>query len=257
MSDVVEAVAVVVPAHDEEETIEACVESIFSAARRSRWRLPVSVCIVADRCTDNTEQRVRHVGSEIARFEVVSQVRSRPLGAVRNLGARRAVALLPRVRIDRLWLLHTDADTTVPETWIDDHLRHAHRSADAVAGRADVQDYSAITARAQRRYQEHLRSSENQLTHCHVYGANLGVRANLFRAVGGFPDISNGEDHGLWCRLLEAGASVRQPNDVRVRTSGRTHGRASGGLANLLRTLSLEEATNSSWWSPRSSTMPR
>ncbi|MFR9728084.1 glycosyltransferase [Saccharopolyspora sp. MS10] len=254
MSDVVAAVAVVVPAHDEEETIAACVGSVLDAAHRSRWRLPVSVCVVADRCTDGTEQRLRHlVSDEIARVEVLPQHRPRPLGVVRNLGARRALASLPRTPLDRTWLLHTDADTAVPETWIDDHLRYAHRGADAVAGRADVQDYGAITARAQRRYQEHVRSGEHGLTHCHVYGANLGVRASLFRAVGGFPGVANGEDHGLWARLVGAGASVCQPNDVRVRTSGRTLGRASGGLADLLRTLSLDDSRPS----PRSDSAPR
>ncbi|WP_243789351.1 glycosyltransferase family 2 protein [Saccharopolyspora gloriosae] len=244
MSGEVEAVAVVVPAHDEEETVEACVRSIIAAAHRCG--LPVSVCVVADRCTDRTEHRARNLAGEFERFAVVSQSRPRSLGAVRDLGSRCAMALLPPVRAERLWLLHTDADSTVPATWIDDHLRHAFGGADAVAGRADVADYSAITARAQHRYQEHVRCGEGRFTHSHVYGANLGVRADAFRAVGGFPDVSTGEDHGLWLSLVEHGAAVRQPNDVRVRTSGRTRGRAPGGLADLLRTLACDEAMLSS-----------
>lgn len=245
MSGEVDAVAVVVPAHDEEETIDACVRSIIAAARRSCRRLPVSVCVVADRCTDGTEHLAREAGGEFDRFVTVSRSRPRPLGAVRNFGSRCATALLPRVRAERLWLLHTDADSTVPVTWIDDHLRHAFGGADAVAGRADVQDYSAITVRAQHRYQEHVRRGEDRFTHSHVYGANLGVRADVFHAVGGFPEVLTSEDHGLWLRVVEAGAAVCQPNDVRVRTSGRTQGRAPGGLAALLRTLACEEAVSS------------
>lgn len=242
MSGEVDAVAVVVPAHDEEKTVEACVHGILAAARRSRRRLPVSVCVLADHCTDRTENLARHAAGDDDLFSVVPQSRPRSLGAVRNLGSRAAVALLPRVPAERLWLLHTDADSAVPVTWIDDHLRHAFGRADAVAGRADVQDYSAITARAQHRYQEHVRRGEHRFTHSHVYGANLGVRGDFFHAVGGFPDARTGEDHGLWLKLAEAGAAMRQPNDVRVRTSGRTQGRAPGGLAELLRTLAREES---------------
>ncbi|GAB2682327.1 glycosyltransferase [Saccharopolyspora gloriosae] len=245
MSGEVDAVAVVVPAHDEAATVEACVRSVIAAARRSRLRLPVSVCVVADRCTDGTERLARDAGDGFDRFATVPRARPRPLGDVRNLGVRCARALLPRVRAERLWLLHTDADGTVPVTWIDDHLRHAFDGADAVAGRADVQDYSAITVRAQHRYQEHVRRGEDRFTHSHVYGANLGVRADVFRAVGGFPEVFTGEDHGLWLKLAEAGAAVRQPNDVRVRTSGRTRGRAPGGLAALLRTLTCEGTISS------------
>jgi hypothetical protein len=46
-----------------------------------------------------------------------------------------------------------------------------------------------------------------------------------------------GEDHGLWRRLQGAGHPVVQPTDVAVRTSARLHGRAAGGLADLLRAL--------------------
>ena len=74
-------------------------------------------------------------------------------------------------------------------------------------------------------------------THRHVYGANLGVRADAYLDVGGFPPDGAGEDHGLWGRLRAAGYTLAQPVGVRVRTSARLHGRADGGLAGLLRSL--------------------
>ena len=79
-------------------------------------------------------------------------------------------------------------------------------------------------------------------THRHVYGANLGVRADAYLAVGGFPPDGPGEDHGLWRRLGAAGYSLAQPTGVRVRTSARLHGRADDGLAGLLRSLHRTEA---------------
>jgi hypothetical protein len=68
-----------------------------------------------------------------------------------------------------------------------------------------------------------------------VYGANLGVRADAYLAVGGFPPVGAGEDAALWRALAAAGLPTASPTSVRVRTSGRLHGRARGGLADLLR----------------------
>ena len=39
-------------------------------------------------------------------------------------------------------------------------------------------------------------------THRHVHGANLGVRADLLDAVGGWRRLHTGEDHDLWQRAL-------------------------------------------------------
>ena len=74
-------------------------------------------------------------------------------------------------------------------------------------------------------------------THGHAYAANLGVRADGFAQVGGFPPVVCGEEHALLARLRGADLRVVSPNDVRVRTSARTRGRAAGGLADLLSAL--------------------
>jgi hypothetical protein len=74
--------------------------------------------------------------------------------------------------------------------------------------------------------------------HEHVYGANLGVRADAYRAVGGFHSLTSGEDRDLWSRLENAGYPLARPTSAPVRTSARTNGRASGGVAELLKRLS-------------------
>ena len=48
----VEAAGVVVPAHDEETLLPACLAALRGAA--SALRLPVHVVLVADACTDQT-----------------------------------------------------------------------------------------------------------------------------------------------------------------------------------------------------------
>jgi hypothetical protein len=73
--------------------------------------------------------------------------------------------------------------------------------------------------------------------HDHVYGANLGVRADAYLDVGGFPDVPVGEDQHLVDRLAERGHQLSRTTEVRVVTSGRLRGRAVGGLADHLAVL--------------------
>ena len=48
----IEAVGVVVPAHDEETLLPACLRALRRAARR--LSVPVHVLVAADSCTDRT-----------------------------------------------------------------------------------------------------------------------------------------------------------------------------------------------------------
>jgi hypothetical protein len=220
-----QAVAVVVPARDEAERIDACLRSVRVALAGSG--LPGAVCVVADRCVDGTEAvAARHA-------DVVRNTAARTIGELRTLGARRLLTRLPA----RTWLLSTDADTVVPPSWVADHLRHARLGADAVAGVVDLDDPEALPPDVLCRYTDLVRAGTGADRHTHAYAANLGVRAEAFLQVGGFPAVPSGEEHALLARLRAAGRRVVCPVDVRARTSARTRGRAVGGLADLLRGL--------------------
>jgi hypothetical protein len=171
------------------------------------------------------------------------------VGAVRDLGVRLTLERLRPQPLDATWLLHTDADTTVPPDWALAHLRYARAGACGVAGLADLSGGNRLSIAAQRQYHALVCDGLDGDRHMHVYGANLGVRADAYVAVGGFPTDGPGEDHGLWRRLDEAGYRLTCPTAVRVRTSARLRGRAAGGLADLLRTL------DSGWapWEPSTS----
>jgi hypothetical protein len=159
------------------------------------------------------------------------------VGAVRDLGVRLALERLHPRPLDATWLLHTDADTTVPPDWALAHLLHARSGACGVAGPADLGGGNRLSAAAQQQYHALVCDGLDGDRHMHVYGANLGVRADAYVAVGGFPPDGPVEDHGLWRRLYEAGYRLACPTAVRVRTSARRRGRAAGGLADLLRSL--------------------
>ena len=129
----------------------------------------------------------------------------------------------------------------MPPDWVRAHLQHAADGVHAVAGLADLAATDHLAAGALWRYRAIVEHGLHGLTHHHVYGANLGVRADAYLAVGGFPADGSGEDHGLWQRLAAAGYTLVQPVGIRVRTSARLRGRADGGLAGLLRALHRDD----------------
>ncbi len=219
-------IGVVVPARDEERRIGPCLEAVAAAVQRAGR--PAVVCVVADRCRDTTAERALAAG-----VDVVVNRGPLTIGDVRNLGFRRVVGRLGGVT-ERMWLLGTDADTIVPSTWITDHLRYAESGAVAVAGAVDLDDPHLLPADALARYTRLVAARVAGSTHGHAYAANLGVRADAFLRVGGYPGVIAGEEHALLARLRHAGHRVLSPTDVRARTSARTTGRARGGLADLL-----------------------
>ena len=238
----IRAVTVVVPARDEGATIGATIASLQRAAARA-WSAVgarVDALLVADSCSDDTVARA------VARATTlrlrVAHVRLESAGTARSFGAARAVRDLTAagISLDRGWIATTDADTTVPDTWLLEQLALAAAGYDGVAGTVDLNDWCALTAQAQTSYRRMLREARlGDGQHADVFGANLGVRASALARCGGFPFIEVGEDHALWNRLRRAGCRLVSPVSLSVETSSRRHGRAHGGLADLLAALEL------------------
>ena len=65
----------------------------------------------------------------------------------------------------------------------------------------------------------------------------MGVRADAYQQVEGFPAVVVSEDHALWRALLAAGYRCRSSVSLRVATSGRLTSRAAGGFADTLAAL--------------------
>lgn len=227
------AVGVVVPARDEEDLIGSCVDAVLTALEA----VPVAaaVCVVLDRCTDRTAARAlaAHRGRAAA-LGLLTSSDPCTVGALRNHGIAWLTGHLAAHPAERTWLLSTDADTIVGPGWVRDHLRHAADGAHAVAGLADLDDTGHLTPAARLAYTRILGDGTHGDHHSHVYGANLGIRADTFRAVGGFPPVPHGEDHGLVARVRLGGFRLVTALDGRVRTSARVAGRCGDGLAGLL-----------------------
>lgn len=230
----ISAVGVAVPARDEAELIGTCLRHLRVALANLPSRIERAVCVVADRCVDDTAHIARAEFAGWRHARVLSGDRAANLGDLRDLGFGQVAGVLAGHRDRETLLLSTDADTMVEPGWALAHLRLAQRGWHAVAGAAELAQplpppvaarYAAIRAGSQG----------------NVYGANLGVRADAYHAVGGFAPLDTGEDQDLWRRLGLAGFRLTFATEPVVHTSARTRGRAGDGVAALLRRLHDDE----------------
>lgn len=224
----IEALAVVVPVHDEEELLGDCLASVAGALAQVRGRRPevrATGWVVLDACTDGSDAVARASGLGLVRLD------TRSVGAARAAGVAAALAALGPVPPERVWTAHTDADSVVPPHWLVHQLELADAGADVAVGtvRPDFRDLDDAQVEAWwRRYTPGVANG-------HVHGANLGIRASALAAAGGFAPVAEHED----VRLVEAarrrGASLVATDAAWVRTSGRQRGRTPGGYARYLR----------------------
>jgi glycosyltransferase involved in cell wall biosynthesis len=222
-------IAVVIPARDEEDLLPRCLRSVQNARRMLPLHVSSDLIVVADQSSDGTFQVAHDL---LQKDGMVLETQVGCVGAARALGAQHALERYTGV-INACWLANTDADCQVPATWLLDQLASAKAGFAAVAGIVDVDSFAEHEAFVS----DHFRRSylvHPDGTHPHVHGANLGVRADTYLAVGGWQSLATAEDHDLW-RRLQAGRYKRKA-DARlcVVTSGRKTGRAPSGFAGAL-----------------------
>jgi glycosyltransferase involved in cell wall biosynthesis len=223
----IEAVGVVVPAHDEETLLPACLAALDRVA--GGIGVPVSVLVVADTCTDGTAAAARACGARVI------AIGARNVGAARAAGMAELLRLTAGVNPSAVWLATTDADTVVPPGWLERQLRYADQGWDVVLGTVAVADWDGHPAHVPAAFDALYEFGDGP--HQHVHGANLGIRASAYLAAGGFRSLRTAEDHALLAAATEAGCSVLKASDIIVQTSARRRARAPLGFSHLLRTL--------------------
>jgi glycosyltransferase involved in cell wall biosynthesis len=213
-------IAIVVPAHNEEDCIDACLRSlIVAAAHPGLAGEAVEITVVLDACTDSTGH-----WADLAGVNVISTDK-RNVGHARQLGAEMALAKGAR------WLAFTDADTVVSSSWLVEQLS---LNADAVCGTVAVTDWGNYGTRMQRHFELTYSDIDG---HRHIHGANLGVCAFAFQRAGGFASLTTGEDVALVKALTRIGANIAWSRAPRVFTSVRANFRAPDGFGETLRRI--------------------
>lgn len=214
-------IAVIIPAHDEAQALPRCLAAVKLAARAAEDAgHQVAILVVLDHCRDDSARVVAEHGVETLEVDVC------------NVGqARRAGAALMLERGAR-WLACTDADSCVPADWLLCQLGFA---ADAVCGTVHVEQWQPEQDAAfQALYLSRYEAREG---HRHIHGANLGICAQAYQRVGGFPPLALNEDVELINALMASGAHIVWTARNSVSTSSRLDSRARGGFGDYLRSL--------------------
>jgi len=220
-------IAVLVPAHDEEQLIAACLQSVLVAAGApGLYGEEVRVVVALDRCTDGT-------GGIVDALGVDSVVVDRGnVGAARGAAAEHAIALGAR------WLATTDADSLVPPDWLVAQLAHG---GDAFCGIVTVADWRGYPPTMAIAFAGTTVAGDG---HPHVHGANLGISVEAYRRCGGFAALALSEDVALIEAAMAVELCIARKAHPSVVTSARRDARASGGFSDYLRAMEQVLAGN-------------
>ncbi|MFC4034957.1 glycosyltransferase [Streptomyces polygonati] len=227
------AVAVVIPAHDEEVLLPAALDAVAVAARHPDLAaVRVVTVLVADSCQDRTAEVARRSGAVVVRADCRNPGRARALGVERALRELASPAATT-------WIAVTDADSVVPSDWLAHHSARAREGWQAVVGTVALPATTAASLVASHTlgYEATRPTDGSAWRHPHIHGANLGLTAGAYRAVGGFPPLDVGEDRALVRALEASGHRVLRTADCPVLTSSRLRARARGGFGDHLAAL--------------------
>jgi len=213
-------IAVTLPAHNEEQLIAACLQSLNVAALHPALRDEQVVIVVAlDRCSDATGWICERFGVEVITVDAGC------VGVARAAASERALALGAR------WIGCTDADSVVPPDWLARQLQCGASAFCGVVAVGDWLDYPQAVR------EQFLQGEHAVDGHPHVHGANMGFSAVAYRQCGGFAPLTTGEDVALIQAMHGAGMQVARLASPRVMTSARRHARAPHGFSEFLRRL--------------------
>jgi len=213
-------IGVVIPAHNEEQHIDAALAAIHIAALHpALGGEPVLVQVVLDSCSDGTERIAAAHG-----FQTMTL-------SVRNVGQARAAGAARLLEAGARWLAFTDADTIVSPEWL---VRQLEQNADAVCGSIGISDWGVHGDHAEAMRDHFARTYTDADGHRHIHGANLGVSAEAYLRAGGFPALACSEDVALVAALEASGARIAWSAAPRVSTSARKDARARGGFGDTL-----------------------
>ena len=213
-------IGVVIPAHNEEDCIDAALAGVAEAAAHPELGGErVEVLVALDSCCDLTASRVALRGVRSLEVDLCN------VGAARSAAAERLLAEGAR------WLAFTDADTRVSERWLVEQLA---LQCDVVCGCVGVDDWTPHGIHADLLHLHFLETYNDNDGHCHIHGANLGVSAAAYRRAGGFQSHATGEDVAFVRALEACGASIAWSARPRVITSARRVARAPHGFATAL-----------------------
>lgn len=237
---------IVIPAHNEEACLHACVAALHTAASHPALDgEPVLIHVVLDDCDDGSEAILKRWQSSGMNAQVTlsyTHIDQRKVGAARASGADRLVRQGVR------WLAFTDADTLVSPEWL---VQQLALDVDVVCGSIAVDDWSPHAGHAAMLRTHFAATYTDRDGHRHIHGANLGVAAAAYTKAGGFQSVPCHEDVYLVAALERIGARFAWSAAPRVVTSARADARARDGFGDtILRVVAAAAAAAAATTAP-------
>jgi len=235
--------AIIVPACNEAERIGACLDAL--AVLKGGEDAAIHVCV--NNSQDATAQIVRERAMRHGLALVLSVV-TLPRGGVgraRRLGHLLAMRHSPDAR----FLLSTDADCQAEPEWLHAMTRELETYPAAIGRIESLEDLPPHLLEKVRAGGEledsYMRLSlefsllleadmSGALGLNTAGGANLGIRRDVYWAIGGYRPLESREDRDLIDRVVQAGLHPVRVPDAIVRASLRPDGRAPGGMADKI-----------------------
>lgn len=210
------------------------------------------IVVFANNCADATTSAALRTaiesGTQLHVIERILPPSKANAGHARLLAMEAAARLAGSSGI----LLTTDADGRTEPDWIEANVAALQDGADAVAGTIELDplDWGLIP---QALHEDDAREcaydalcdeiqtlldpdpADPWPRHTNESGASIAVTAETFRRAGGIPDVISGEDRAFFASLRRIDARIRHAPQCRVFVSGRTDGRAAGGMADTIR----------------------
>jgi hypothetical protein len=240
---------IAIPAKDEAGVIERC---LLALAMQDSPDLPeMGVLLLVNNTGDRTASLARQLRPSLPYALRIVDVNFAQSDCHAGSARRLAMDLAERWSdaVPGNVILTTDADSCVASDWLTANLSAISRGADAVAGHVEyglendipvIRDWKVL----EEQYEKLVAEIDARLDpvphnpwprHQTESGASLAIRGEAYRLIGGLPKLPVGEDRGLCAAVVSHGLRLRHAVDVKVVTSARLQGRASGGAAACLR----------------------
>lgn len=228
-------IGVVIPACNEEEEIEHCLQALEQARQKFYQDMPqshgiqIQILVVMDSCTDATAEKLNT-------YNVLAiSCNYRCVGKTRDLGIQHLI----QQGYD--WICCTDADSRVHPDWFKTML--LHQPTHVICGVVEIAQWEHLSLATQKKYLHHY---QDHMGHRHIHGANLCFKASSYKLLGGFKPMPCHEDVDLVKRAEKMGMHITWSNQLRVVTSSRLISRVREGFSQFLWSIERQNQDNKS-----------
>jgi len=195
-------VSVVIPAHDAEGVLPACLRSVSSSEG-----LSFEVIVVNDASTDGTERIAREHGCRV--ISVATNIRS---ANCRNLGAQHAAGEI---------LVFFDADQTMQPDTLSRYVEvlRDHPTVDAVVGSLAPDTPMSGFFSKFKNFQHHHTHQTAEQDGATLDSGRMAIRRHAFEELGGFEPAFTGagiEDIALGYRMHRGGRRIRFAPSIQI-----------------------------------------